>query len=91
MIKMKSCIVLCGGQSRRMGRDKGSLVIGDKPMISHILSTLNNEIDEVKKEGNRRYMRKTVVKSIAAMTAITMIASGFSPESGAAVSARRAD
>ena len=29
-----------------MGRDKGSLVIGDKPMISHILSTLNNEIDE---------------------------------------------
>ena len=34
----------------------------------------------MKKEGNRRYMRKTVVKSFAAMTAIAMIASGFSPE-----------
>ena len=44
---MKSCIILCGGQSRRMGRDKGSLIIKDKPMIKYLLSTLNNEIDEV--------------------------------------------
>ena len=44
---MKSCIILCGGQSRRMGRDKGSLIIKDKPMIKYILSTLNNEMDEV--------------------------------------------
>ena len=43
---MKSCIILCGGQSRRMGRDKGSLIIKNKPMIKYILSTLNNEIDE---------------------------------------------
>ena len=44
---IKSCIVLCGGQSRRMGRDKGSMIIQDKPMIKHILSTLNHIIDEV--------------------------------------------
>ena len=44
---MKSCIILCGGQSKRMGRDKGSLIIKDNPMIKYILSTLNNEIDEV--------------------------------------------
>ncbi|WP_298523458.1 molybdenum cofactor guanylyltransferase [uncultured Methanobrevibacter sp.] len=43
---IKSCIILCGGQSRRMGRDKGSMIIQDKPMIKHILSTLNHEIDE---------------------------------------------
>ena len=43
---MKSSIILCGGQSRRLGRDKGSLIIKDKPMIKYILSTLNNEIDE---------------------------------------------
>jgi molybdopterin-guanine dinucleotide biosynthesis protein A len=43
---IKSCIILCGGQSRRMGRDKGSLVIQDKPMIKHILSTLNHQINE---------------------------------------------
>ncbi|WP_296888655.1 molybdenum cofactor guanylyltransferase [uncultured Methanobrevibacter sp.] len=43
---MKSSIILCGGQSRRMGQDKGSMIIKDKPMIKYILSTLNNEIDE---------------------------------------------
>ena len=43
---MKSSIILCGGQSRRMGQDKGSMIINDKPMIKHILSTLDNEIDE---------------------------------------------
>ena len=43
---IKSCIILCGGQSRRMGRDKGSMIINDKPMIKHILSTLNHEINE---------------------------------------------
>lgn len=45
--KQHSCIILCGGQSRRMGQDKGSMIIQDKPMINHILSTLNNEIKEV--------------------------------------------
>ncbi len=43
---MKSSIILCGGQSRRMGQDKGSMLINNKPMIKYILSTLNNEIDE---------------------------------------------
>ena len=44
---IKSCIVLCGGQSRRMGQDKGSMIIQNKPMIKHVLSTLNHEINEV--------------------------------------------
>lgn len=43
---IKSCIILCGGQSRRMGQDKGSMIIRGKPMIKHILSTLNHQIDE---------------------------------------------
>lgn len=30
-----------------MGKDKGSMIIQGKPMINHILSTLNNEISEV--------------------------------------------
>jgi molybdopterin-guanine dinucleotide biosynthesis protein A len=33
--------------SRRMGQDKGSMIIQDKPMIKHILSTLNHQINEV--------------------------------------------
>ena len=43
---IKSCIILCGGKSSRMGRDKGSMIIHDKPMIKHILSTLNHQINE---------------------------------------------
>lgn len=43
---IKSCIVLCGGQSRRMGQDKGSMIIQKKPMIKHVLSTLNHQINE---------------------------------------------
>ena len=43
---IKSCIILCGGKSSRMGHDKGSMIIQDKPMIKHILSTLNHQINE---------------------------------------------
>ena len=43
---IKSCIILCGGQSRRMGRDKGSMIIQNKPMIKHVLSTLTHQINE---------------------------------------------
>ena len=43
---MKSCILLCGGMSKRMGKDKGSMKIDKKPMIIHVLESLNNQIDE---------------------------------------------
>ncbi|WP_405307350.1 molybdenum cofactor guanylyltransferase [Methanobrevibacter sp.] len=43
---IKSCIILCGGKSSRMGQDKGSMIIKDKPMIKHILTTLNHQITE---------------------------------------------
>ena len=43
---IQSCIILCGGQSRRMGQDKGSMIIHNQPMIKHILNTLNHQIDE---------------------------------------------
>lgn len=45
--KELSCIVLCGGMSRRMGEDKGSMRINEKPMILHVLETLNYEINNV--------------------------------------------
>lgn len=47
MKNIKTCIVLCGGMSRRMGVDKGSMIFEGKPMIIHTLNTLNNEVDEV--------------------------------------------
>lgn len=47
MENIKTCIILCGGMSRRMGKDKGSMILNNKPMILHILDTLNHRINEV--------------------------------------------
>lgn len=44
---MKSIIILCGGKSRRMGKDKGSLILDDKPMISHVMNTVKDIADEI--------------------------------------------
>ena len=46
MKNQKTCIILCGGKSKRMGQDKGSMIINKKPMIKHILESLNDEINE---------------------------------------------
>lgn len=44
---MRSCIILCGGRSRRMGQDKGLLILNDKPMIIHVIETLEKLVDEI--------------------------------------------
>ena len=44
---MKSCIILCGGRSRRMGQDKGLMVFKKKPLIIHLLETLQDIVDEI--------------------------------------------
>lgn len=44
--KLYSCIILSGGKSRRMGEDKGSMIIQGKPMILHILERLNGKIND---------------------------------------------
>lgn len=44
---MKSIIILCGGRSRRMGKDKGSLILDNKPMILHVLDTAKDIADEI--------------------------------------------
>ncbi|MBZ9571031.1 molybdenum cofactor guanylyltransferase [Methanobrevibacter sp. TMH8] len=44
---IRSAIILCGGMSRRMGEDKGSMKIDEKPMIIYLLEALNSKIDEV--------------------------------------------
>ena len=43
-----SAVVLSGGQSRRMGgKDKGLLELAGKPMISYVLGSLNNHINDI--------------------------------------------
>lgn len=44
---MRSVIILCGGRSLRMGKDKGSLVLNDKPMLIHVLDTVKDIADEI--------------------------------------------
>ena len=44
---MKSFILLCGGRSRRMGQDKGSMSLNGKPMIIHVLETIAAVADEI--------------------------------------------
>ncbi len=43
----KSCIILCGGMSTRMGQDKGKMLLDEKPIILHILEQLNKQMNEV--------------------------------------------
>lgn len=40
-------VVLAGGQSKRMGVDKASLVLGGKPMIAHAIDRLREVLPEV--------------------------------------------
>jgi molybdopterin-guanine dinucleotide biosynthesis protein A len=44
---MKSFILLCGGKSRRMGQDKGSMGLKGKPMILHVIKNLIDIADEI--------------------------------------------
>lgn len=44
---MKSVIILCGGRSRRMGKDKGSLPFKGKPMLLHLIHTIKEVADEI--------------------------------------------
>ena len=42
-----AAIVLCGGRSRRMGRDKASLPFGDESMLDRVVRIVGEAVDEV--------------------------------------------
>ncbi|MEE9594603.1 MAG: molybdenum cofactor guanylyltransferase [Candidatus Hydrothermarchaeales archaeon] len=44
---MISCIILAGGKSERMGKDKRSLELEGKPFLERVLETAHNFSDEV--------------------------------------------
>nr|WP_295607138.1 NTP transferase domain-containing protein [uncultured Methanobrevibacter sp.] len=62
--KLYSCIVLSGGMSRRMGQDKGSMIIQEKPMILHILERLNYKINDAVIVLNDSHYLISIVKVI---------------------------
>ena len=48
-----SAIILAGGQSRRMGRDKALIAFEDRPIIAHVIDTLRELSDDVLIVSNR--------------------------------------
>ena len=63
---MKSFIVLCGGMSRRMGRDKGSMSLNGKPLIIHVIETIADadEIVLVLRDENQVETYKKFLKDL---------------------------
>jgi len=63
---MRSCIILCGGRGTRMGRDKGSLILDDKPLIMHLIHNLNDFFDEIliilRNEEQIEFYKKIIAK-----------------------------
>ena len=44
---MPSAIVLAGGQSRRLGRDKASTIVAGKTLLQHVIDRVSPLVDEV--------------------------------------------
>ena len=40
-------VVLAGGKSKRFGEDKNQIILGDKTLLEHVLSKINNKFEEV--------------------------------------------
>jgi molybdopterin-guanine dinucleotide biosynthesis protein A len=61
-------LILCGGQSKRMGRSKAFLPFGGKTIIEHLLGTFNQLFDEVflvtNEPANFSQLSAQVVKDI---------------------------
>ena len=40
-------VVLAGGKSKRFGKDKNKIKLGDKTLLEHVLSKINNKFEEI--------------------------------------------
>lgn len=58
---MNAAIILCGGYSRRLGRDKCHINLGDQTLIGHVLTTVLQTVDTVKIVGRKSQLPTEVV------------------------------
>jgi molybdopterin-guanine dinucleotide biosynthesis protein A len=64
----RAAIVLCGGRSRRMGRDKWSLPFGPGTLLDHVVARVRPAVDEivvVAREGQDVTTGETIVRDPA--------------------------
>ena len=50
---MNSAIILCGGYSRRLGRDKCQIKLGDQTLIGHVLNAVCETVETVVAVGRQ--------------------------------------
>jgi len=52
--KQVSCIILAGGEGRRVhGQDKGLVLFNDRPLIAHAIAAVNKQCDDIVISANR--------------------------------------
>ena len=56
-------VVLAGGKSKRFGKDKNHLKLGDKTLLEHVLSKINNKFKEILIVSNQNPLDKKIKKS----------------------------
>jgi len=47
IILQRSAVILAGGYSRRLGRDKGLVVLAGKPLVVHVTDQVSRVVDEI--------------------------------------------
>lgn len=55
------CVILTGGESKRMGRDKALITINGKRMIDHVYDLLKTQVNDLAISGNENYNLKLPV------------------------------
>ena len=55
-------VVLAGGKSRRFGEDKNHIKLGDKTLLEHVLSKIDNKFEEILVVSNQKLEIKNTKK-----------------------------
>jgi molybdenum cofactor guanylyltransferase len=54
ILKLFSCIILAGGEGRRVhGKDKGLVLFKDQPLIAHVIAAVSHQCDDIVISANR--------------------------------------
>jgi molybdopterin-guanine dinucleotide biosynthesis protein A len=93
IILHKSAVILAGGYSRRLGRDKGLVVLAGKPLVVHVIDRISEAVDEtvvvVSSESQKKNFKavlkekaKTVVDKTKSQSPLVGAMTGFESAQG---------